>query len=70
MQIRIQNQDCTQPSRQGVLQLLFFVLHDESGQTVLAALYEKDAKKFGEENAIVKQDRCRGEKKGNIIRFH
>jgi hypothetical protein len=37
---------------------LYFVVHDESGQTVLAALYEKDAEKYGEEDEIVKQTRC------------
>jgi hypothetical protein len=34
--------------------LLFFVLQDESGQTVLASLYEKDAEKYGEVDALMK----------------
>jgi len=37
-----------------VPRLLFFVQHDESGQTVLAALYEKDAEKYGEEDVLIK----------------
>ncbi len=37
--------------------LLFFVLHDESGHTVLAALYQKDAENYGEEDALIKQAR-------------
>jgi hypothetical protein len=41
-----------------VPRLLFLVLHDKSGQTVLAALYEKDAEKYGEEDALIKQARC------------
>jgi hypothetical protein len=30
----------------------------ESGQTVFPAFYEKDAEKYGEEDASVKQARC------------
>ncbi len=47
--------------------LLFLVLHDKSGQTVLAALYEKDAEK--EEDALIKQARCQKnlEKRRKII---
>jgi hypothetical protein len=36
---------------------LFFVLQDESGQTVIDALYEKDAENY-EEDALIKQARC------------
>jgi hypothetical protein len=38
--------------------LLFFVLQDQSGQTVIDALYEKDAEIYGEEDALIKQTRC------------
>ncbi len=59
MSIRIQNQDCTQPIRQGVPRLLLFVLHESRAvKTVLAACYEKDAEKYGEEDALMKQARC------------
>jgi hypothetical protein len=37
--------------------LLFFVQHEEIDQTVLAALYEKDAQNYGEEDALIKQAR-------------
>ncbi len=33
----------------------FFVLHKENGQTVLAALQEKDAEKYGEEDELIKK---------------
>jgi hypothetical protein len=36
--------------------LLFFVLHNESGETVLAALYEKDVEKYGEDALIKRPD--------------
>jgi hypothetical protein len=36
----------------------FFVLHDQSGQTILAAFYEKDAENNEEEDAPVKKTRC------------
>jgi hypothetical protein len=36
-----------------VSRLLFFVLHEESGQTVFSALYDKDAEKYGKEDAPV-----------------
>jgi hypothetical protein len=37
-----------------VRRLLFFVLLDVSGQIVLAALYENDAEKYGEDEQIKK----------------
>ncbi len=39
-------------------QLLFFVLHDKRGQTIMAALYEKDAENYGEEGALIIWTRC------------
>ncbi len=38
-----------------VPRLRFFVLHEESGQTVLAALHGRDAEKYGEEDEITKK---------------
>jgi hypothetical protein len=38
--------------------LLIFVLHDESGQIVIAALREKDEEDHGEESAFITLARC------------
>ncbi len=41
-----------------VPRLLYFVLHDKSGQTVIAALHVKDVVDHGEEAAFIIFTRC------------
>jgi hypothetical protein len=38
---------------EGTKALLFFVLHVQSGQAIVAALHEKDVENYGEEDAII-----------------
>ncbi len=38
--------------------LLIFVLHDVSGQAMIAASQEKDEEDHGEESAFIKLGRC------------
>ncbi len=54
-----------------VPRLLFFVLLHMSGQTILAALNEKDAEKYGEEDEPIKKTRCQKilEKRGKLSCF-
>ncbi len=49
----------------------FFVLLDESGQAIIAALHEIDAENYGEEDVLIICTRCQeiGENNGIVMQW-